>query len=109
MSQVFEQVSQQVFHQVLDSMQALTDRVGSSRMTDRSRERDEPTTGAPGDGGHRSIDPIAARLDAIKNMPDVRLDRIEAMKRAIADGEFDTPERLNAAIRRMLDDLHRGE
>ncbi len=78
-------------------------------MSDRNRERSESTTGANGGGGDRSIDPVAARLDAIKGMPDVRLDRIEAMKRAIADGEFDTPERLNAAIRRMLDDLHRGE
>ncbi|MDA0802219.1 MAG: flagellar biosynthesis anti-sigma factor FlgM [Planctomycetota bacterium] len=86
-------------------------------MSDRKREHDDSTSSAAdgarkpstGPSMDRSMDPVEARLDAIKNMPDVRLDRIEAMKRAIASGEFDTPERLNAAIRRMLDELHHGE
>ncbi|MDA1007604.1 MAG: flagellar biosynthesis anti-sigma factor FlgM [Planctomycetota bacterium] len=57
----------------------------------------------------RARDPQSKQIDALKAMPDVRLDRIEAMKRAITNGEFDTPERLQTAIRRMIDELHRSE
>lgn len=57
----------------------------------------------------RSIDPIRRRLDALRAMPDVRLDRIDAMREAIEKGDFNSPERLYAAINRMIEELQRPE
>jgi len=48
---------------------------------------------------------VAKHVAAIKALPDVREDRITQMKKLIADGQCDTPERLNAAIEKMLGEL----
>jgi len=48
---------------------------------------------------------VAKHVAAIKALPDVREDRVAQMKKLIADGQCDTPERLNAAIEKMLGEL----
>ncbi|NBX36710.1 MAG: hypothetical protein EBR10_05750 [Planctomycetes bacterium] len=48
---------------------------------------------------------VAKHVEAIKSLPDVRADRIAQMKKLIAEGKCDTPERLNAAIEKMLGEL----
>lgn len=48
---------------------------------------------------------VAKHVAAIKALPDVREDRVAAMKKLIAEGRCDTPERLNAAIEKMLGEL----
>lgn len=68
----------------------------------------KPAADSPA-AGDRSIDPIRRRLDALRALPDVRLDRINAMREAIEKGDFNSPERLYAAINRMIEELHRPE
>jgi len=48
---------------------------------------------------------VAKCVAAIKALPDVREDRVAQMKKLIAEGQCDTPERLNAAIEKMLGEL----
>jgi len=48
---------------------------------------------------------VAKHVAEIKALPDVREDRIATMKKLIAEGRCDTPERLHAAIEKMLSEL----
>ena len=47
----------------------------------------------------------ARLLDQIRRMPDVRTDRVEQVREAIARGEYETEERLNEAVERLVDEL----
>lgn len=48
----------------------------------------------------------AARLqDAISQLPDIRAGKVERARQMIANGEMDTPERLDAALGQLLDEL----
>ena len=42
---------------------------------------------------------------AAESTSDVRFDRINAIRAAIADGSYDTPEKLDIALDRLLDRL----
>ena len=44
-------------------------------------------------------------LDQLSQNPDVRQERIAQIKQAIADGTYDTDEKLEAALSRMFDAL----
>jgi negative regulator of flagellin synthesis FlgM len=45
---------------------------------------------------------LASRLSEI---PDVRMDRIQAIRAAIAEGVYETDEKLNVALDRLLDEI----
>jgi negative regulator of flagellin synthesis FlgM len=45
---------------------------------------------------------IAAQL---ADIPDVRTDRVAAIRQALADGTYETEERLNAAVDALLDEI----
>ncbi|MFO0961510.1 MAG: flagellar biosynthesis anti-sigma factor FlgM [Phycisphaerales bacterium] len=47
----------------------------------------------------------AHHLDAIRAMPDVRAAKVEAIKAAIANGTYESPEKLQATIEGLLRDL----
>lgn len=48
----------------------------------------------------------AARLvEQIQQMPELRGDRVEAVRRQIAEGTYETRERLNVAVERLLDEI----
>ncbi|MCL2639800.1 MAG: flagellar biosynthesis anti-sigma factor FlgM [Phycisphaerales bacterium] len=51
------------------------------------------------------ISDTARYLGEIKLLPDVRHDKVQAARDAIAAGGFETPERLNGTVRAMLDEL----
>ena len=42
---------------------------------------------------------------AIAGGGEIRVDRVADLRRQIADGNYDTPEKLDAALDRLLDDL----
>jgi anti-sigma28 factor (negative regulator of flagellin synthesis) len=50
----------------------------------------------------------ARHLDRLRNLPDVRQAKIDAARNAIADGVFETPDRLRAALLRMLEEVEPG-
>jgi negative regulator of flagellin synthesis FlgM len=51
------------------------------------------------------ISDAAQFMEQIQQMPDIREDRVEAVRLQIAEGTYETSDRLNAAIERMLDEI----
>ena len=48
----------------------------------------------------------AARLvEQVQQMPEMREDRVEAVRRQIAEGTYETGDKLNAAVERLLDEI----
>jgi negative regulator of flagellin synthesis FlgM len=47
----------------------------------------------------------ARHLDAVRAMPDVRMAKVEAIKAAIANGTYESPEKLQSAIDGLLRDV----
>jgi negative regulator of flagellin synthesis FlgM len=51
------------------------------------------------------ISEAAQFAEQIQQMPDIREDRVEAVRLQIAEGTYETSDRLNAAIERLLDEI----
>lgn len=49
------------------------------------------------------ISPQAAEASRTRESGDIRQDKVAALKASIADGSYDTPEKLDIALSRMLD------
>lgn len=48
----------------------------------------------------------AARLvEQVQQMPDIREDRVAAVRQQIADGTYETNDKLNLALERLLDEI----
>jgi anti-sigma28 factor (negative regulator of flagellin synthesis) len=47
-------------------------------------------------------------LDMMHRLPAVRNDRIESVRLAIAEGRYETPAKLDAAVERLIDDALRS-
>jgi negative regulator of flagellin synthesis FlgM len=48
----------------------------------------------------------AARLvEQVQQMPEIREDRVEAVRRQIAEGTYETSDKLNVAVERLLDEI----
>ena len=53
-------------------------------------------------------DAVTLSVDAVRAADaasDIRFDRVNAIRAAIADGSYETPEKLDAALDRLLDSL----
>ncbi len=44
-------------------------------------------------------------VEQTKNLPEMRLDRIASIRSQIANGSYDTPDKLDLALENMLDEL----
>jgi negative regulator of flagellin synthesis FlgM len=44
-------------------------------------------------------------LDGIGQLPEIRHERVDEIRRQIAAGSYETPEKLELALDRMLDEL----
>lgn len=63
---------------------------------------------APQQGVGEVHDAVTLSVDAVKAAgatSDIRFDRVAAIKAAIADGSYETPEKLDIALDRLLDRL----
>ena len=50
--------------------------------------------------------PEAARMaEQVQQMPDIREDRVEAVRQQIAAGTYETSDKLNTAVERLLDEI----
>lgn len=52
------------------------------------------------------ISPLGQMLDGIGRLPEIRHERVEEVRRQIAAGTYETPEKLDVALDRLLDELH---
>jgi negative regulator of flagellin synthesis FlgM len=59
--------------------------------------------GAPRD--QVEISPLGKMLDGISQLPDIRHERVEEIRTQIASGVYETPEKLEIALDRLLDEL----
>jgi negative regulator of flagellin synthesis FlgM len=44
-------------------------------------------------------------VSRVRDVPDIRHDRVVAIKAQIANGTYETPERMDAALDRLLDEM----
>ena len=51
------------------------------------------------------ISPEADMVSRVREMPDIRADRVAEIRKAIQDGTYETEEKMGMALDRMLDDL----
>jgi negative regulator of flagellin synthesis FlgM len=59
--------------------------------------------GAPRD--HVEISPLGQMLDGIGQLPEIRHEKVDEIRRQIAAGSYETSEKLEVALDRMLDEL----
>lgn len=70
----------------------------------RATEKPSPDVEAvPGD--RVELSSHAVLLDRLRQLPDVRADLVSDVRAAISDGTYETDEKLNAAVARLLEDL----
>ena len=50
------------------------------------------------------ISPVAQLLSRVAQLPDIRQDRVEQIRAEIAAGLYETPEKLNAAVDKLLEE-----
>ena len=55
------------------------------------------------DGAEISLE--AKLLDKLRRVPEIRQDRVDALRQQIADGTYETPERLDTAIQKLMERL----
>ena len=60
--------------------------------------------GAPRD--HVEISPLGQMLDGISRLPEIRYEKVEAIRQQIAAGTYETPAKLELALDRLMDELH---
>jgi negative regulator of flagellin synthesis FlgM len=51
------------------------------------------------------ISPLGQMLEGIDRLPEIRHERVEAIRAEIASGVYETPEKLEIALDRMIDEL----
>lgn len=73
---------------------------GSKATNSTQRSQDVSTTSSD----TVEISDVARYLGEIKRMPEIRQDKVDTARQALANGTLDTPEKLDAAVGRMLDE-----
>ena len=76
-----------------------------------------PLGGAPGSSRIRPVEPketraadsveVSGDVQRLSQIPGIRLDKVLAIRKAIADGTYDTPEKLNIALDSAIDEAFR--
>jgi negative regulator of flagellin synthesis FlgM len=51
------------------------------------------------------LSPAAQMASKLSEIPDIRWDRVNAIKTAIADGTYMTDDKMNVAVDRLLDEI----
>lgn len=67
---------------------------GSSSSAGGTREADQ-----------LDISPEASLLSQLRDVPDIRADKVAAIRSQIANGTYDSDDKLDAALSRLLDEI----
>ena len=73
------------------------DTTATGEKTDQPPQRPTRTRGKDFD--------VASWIEKVRQLPDVRRDLVKRVKGEIAADTYDTPERLNTAVDKMMDEL----
>jgi len=86
----------------------LTGSAATNRL-DQQQTRSLDATSRPVQAGDRiELSEHAEHLLAIKNLPEVRQEKIDAARAAIENGSLDTPSRLENALEQLLVEWNLG-
>ena len=64
-----------------------------------------PAAIAAGEADRVELSEQARLIEQLRDMPDVRQDRIEAIRAALVDGTYLTDEKLQVAVDRVIDEI----
>ncbi len=78
---------------------------GASASEATVRAPDTRDRAADRAGDRVELSTHARLLDRLLRLPDVRDELVERVRHAIADGTFETPEKLDIAVRQLLEEL----
>ncbi|MCP4250409.1 MAG: flagellar biosynthesis anti-sigma factor FlgM [bacterium] len=76
-----------------------------------AQARGEAKTPAPGRNGFGRVDDrveisdVGSMLARMDELPDLRIERIARIRAEISNGTFETPERLEGTVDRLLEEL----
>ena len=70
-----------------------------------TNHRNAATPAAPRAGDEVELSSTARLLSKLHELPDVRQDVVDRVKQEIANGTYETPEKLEAAIGGLIEDL----
>lgn len=68
-------------------------------------QRPTEIQGAGQVGDHAEISEVARLLNKMSEVPDVRMDRVAELKELIGSNRYETPERIQKAVDRILEEL----
>jgi hypothetical protein len=75
-------------------------------MTKHSVVEESPvTTKSPGPAGTSELARIRRLVEKAKHLPDIRADKVRQIRRLIALGRLETPERIEGAARKIAEEL----
>lgn len=78
----------------------------AARMLSAHGTTSKATTNGHGQAGDRvEVSPHAQLMQRLRELPAVRQDLIDRVRREIAIGAYDAPEVLDAAVDRLMDDM----
>ena len=60
---------------------------------------------APSVNDEVSISDAAQQLEQIRQLPDIRQDRVDAIRSQIASGTYETADKMDVALSRLLDEI----
>ena len=78
--------------------------INAPHRTQPSRPSETPglqTTGVD----QLDISPEADMMSRVREIPDIRADRVNEIRSAIEAGEYETPEKLEIAVGRLFDEI----
>jgi anti-sigma28 factor (negative regulator of flagellin synthesis) len=75
-----------------------------------SRRNVDPSAPDRPDGGYDTVEISfrAEMLARLRELPDVRIEKVVSIKHAIQNGTYDVDGKLNEAVNRMIEDLDLG-
>jgi negative regulator of flagellin synthesis FlgM len=75
---------------------------GSTAVTPNSGTQDV----SPSQQDSVEISDTARYLSEIKKLPDIRQDKVNSVRTAIANGTYETPQKLDATVNALLNELN---
>jgi len=83
-------------------------------MTSDERELEKQGIGEQTTAGQPHMPPLVdgpdmaetvRLLEKVSRLPAVRMEKVQQMRALIAEGKFETPERINETVQRLMDEL----
>ena len=80
---------------------------GRRKLMKQSIPEEAPYSEAtpPPMGGTPDMAETLRLLERISRMPDIRFEKVQKMQELIAQGRFETPERIDGTVRRLMEEL----